>query len=91
MAILVFGLGANSRVYKKMQGICEFPNYLLLPSIHDRLTEIEYLLIVGDGKKDMPKKLVDIVLGNESKEEKRDTCRQYNSASDFNRSRYGGA
>lgn len=62
----MFGLGAKSRIYKKMQGIQEIPEYLLLPSIHDRLSEIEYML-VGNPKKDMPTKLVDIVLGKEEK------------------------
>ena len=90
MAVLVFGLGAKSRVYKKMQGIQEIPEYLLLPSIHDRLSEIEYML-VGNCKKEMPTRLVDLVLGKEGKGQKNDTCKTYMSVDDFNKSRYGGA
>ena len=90
VAVLVFGLGAKSRIYKKMQGIQEIPEYLLLPSIHDRLSEIEYML-VGNPKKDMPTKLVDIVLGKEEKGKKRDTTRTFMTVDDFNKSRYGGA
>ena len=75
-----------------MQGIHELPNYLLLPSIYDRLAEIEYVML-GNSKKDMPTKLVDIVVGDngKGKGKKQDTCRQYSSANDFNKSRYGGA
>ena len=90
MAVLVFGLGAKSRVYKKIQGIQEIPEYLLLPSIHDRLSEIEYML-VGNSKKEMPTRLVDLVLGKEGKGQKNDTCKTYMSVDDFNKSRYGGA
>ena len=90
MAVLVFGLGAKSRVYKKMHGIQEIPEYLLLPSIHDRLSEIEYML-VGNSKKEMPTRLVDLVLGKEGKGQKNDTCKTYMSVDNFNKSRYGGA
>ena len=90
MAVLVFGLGAKSRIYKKMQGIQEIPDYLLLPSIHDRLSEIEYML-VGNNKKEMPTRLVDLVLGREEKSKKKDSCKTYMSVDDFNKSRYGGA
>lgn len=90
VAVLVFGLGAKSRIYKKMQGIQEIPDYLLLPSIHDRLSEIEYML-VGNNKKEMPTRLVDLVLGREDKGKKKDSCKTYMSKDDFNKSRYGGA
>jgi phage protein len=90
VAVLVFGLGAKSRIYKKMQGIQEIPDYLLLPSIHDRLSEIEYML-VGNNKKEMPTRLVDLVLGREDKSKKKDSCKTYMSVDDFNKSRYGGA
>ena len=73
-----------------MQGIQEISEYLLLPIIHDRLSEIEYIL-AGNHKKDLPTKLVDIVLGKEEKGKKRDTTRSYMSVDDFNKSRYGGA
>lgn len=73
-----------------MQGIQEIPEYLLLPSIHDRLSEIEYML-VGNCKKEMPTRLVDLVLGKEGKGQKNDTCKTYMSVDDFNKSRYGGA
>lgn len=73
-----------------MQGIQEIPDYLLLPSIHDRLSEIEYML-VGNNKKEMITRLVDLVLGREDKSKKKDSCKKYMSKDDFNRSRYGGA
>ena len=90
VAVLVFGLGAKSRIYKKMQGIQEIPDYLLLPSIHDRLSEIEYML-VGNNKKEMPTRLVDLVLGREDKSKKKILVKTYMSVDDFNKSRYGGA
>jgi hypothetical protein len=91
VAVLIFGLGAKSRIYKKMQGIQEISDYLLLPSIHDRLSEIEYFLI-RDRNMEMPTRLVDLVLGRkEEMGSKKDTCKTYMSVDDFNKSRYGGA
>ena len=93
MAVLVFGLGAKSRIYKKMQGIQEISDYLLLPSIHDRLSEIEYFLIRNSNMEiPTPTRLVDLVLGHKEKMgSKKDTCKKYMSVDDFNKSRYGGA
>ena len=93
MAVLVFGLGAKSRIYKKMQGIQEISDYLLLPSIHDRLSEIEYFLIRNSNMEiPTPTRLVDLVLGRKEKMgSKKDACKTYMSVDDFNKSRYGGA
>jgi hypothetical protein len=93
VAVLVFGLGAKSRIYKKMQGIQEISDYLLLPSIHDRLSEIEYFLIRNSNMEiPTPTRLVDLVLGRKEKMgSKKDTCKTYMSVDDFNKSRYGGA
>ena len=76
-----------------MQGIQEISEYLLLPSIHDRLSEIEYFLIRNrNGNMEMPTRLVDLVLGRkEEMGSKKDTCKTYMSVDDFNKSRYGGA
>ena len=76
-----------------MQGIQEISDYLLLPSIHDRLSEIEYSLIRNrNGNMEMPTRLVDLVLGRkEEMGSKKDTCKTYMSVDDFNKSRYGGA
>lgn len=89
----MFGLGAKSRIYKKMQGIQEISDYLLLPSIHDRLSEIEYFLIRDRNMEiPTPTRLVDLVLGRKEKMgSKKDTCKTYMSVDDFNKSRYGGA
>ena len=76
-----------------MQGIQEISDYLLLPSIHDRLSEIEYFLIRNSNMEiPTPARLVDLVLGRKEKMgSKKDTCKTYMSVDDFNKSRYGGA
>lgn len=48
-------------------------------------------MLVGNNKKEMPTRLVDLVLGREDKSKKKDFCKTYMSKDDFNRSRYGGA
>lgn len=48
-------------------------------------------MLVGNNKKEMPTRLVDLVLGREDKSKKKDSCKTYMSVDDFNKSRYGGA
>ena len=90
VAVLVSGLGPDSRSKKKTSGMQnELPESLATAMIIDKLTNVCWLLSNTSGK-DYPPQLTDWVLGREHKHDQQKGVMRFDSAEEFFEARYGG-
>lgn len=91
IAVLVSGLGANSRVSKKRNGIVnELPDQLLEAVLIDKLTNVVWLL-ADHSEREYPPRITDWIFGKyQQQDNAQKSVRSFDSQEDFFKARYGG-
>ncbi|MDD6366225.1 MAG: hypothetical protein PUG17_04140 [Stecheria intestinalis] len=91
IAVLVSGLGANSRVSKKRNGIVnELPDQLFEAVLIDKLTNVIWLL-ADHSEREYPPRITDWIFGKDQQQDNaQKNVRSFDSQEDFFKARYGG-